>query len=73
MTWVGRMWSSALGVFRGHREVPSEMAAAGILLYDVGLKPCRFAARRRVSAGGAHAVAGIAFDGDGLVEELLKS
>ena len=45
----------APGVFAAMDKYHQEMAAAGILIDGVGLKPSRFGARIKVSAGGTHA------------------
>lgn len=44
----------APGVFAAMDQYHQEMAAAGVLLDGVGLKPSRFGARIKVSADGAH-------------------
>ena len=44
----------APGVFDAMEKYHQQMAAAGILVEGVGLKPSRFGARITVSAGGAH-------------------
>lgn len=45
----------APGVFDAMEKYHQEMAAAGILLDGVGLKPSRFGARIKVNADGKHA------------------
>lgn len=44
----------APGVFDAMDKYHQQMAAAGILIEGVGLKPSRFGARITVSAGGVH-------------------
>jgi len=48
----------APGVFDAMSKYHQEMAAAGILLDGVGLKPSRFGARISVSSSGKHSLSG---------------